>query len=357
MKKSVLLICFLLIFGYSLEAQNTLGKADDEARMAIGVIPPENAENIPANALKLVSARISKALSLNGLSAKKESSVLNIQPDISILQQEATATAPPIVTTRLQLSLKLVDQYQGHSYNTILYEFTGAGASEEESYTQAFRRFNARDGRLKRFIQDGKDYAIEYYNSHCDLVLSKANGLVSAHKYQQAYDLLMGVPSVARECYDQAMMKIREFGDELDRNVQVPEEEITDEAEKQAVSNNKIDLLNGLVVEYRQGRYYGEELALIFEVSNPGDVEEKIIPWGGQRHNYLINNQGEQIPMKRIQIANKSNRYGIKYDILPGTPVEMTYFFPKEKAVRQLVTQINGTVYKLNHLSLQKDQP
>ena len=359
MKKSVLLICFLLIFGYSLEAQNTLGKADDEARVAIGVIPPDDADEVPANALELLSARISKALSLNGMSAKNESSVLNIQPSISILQQEATATAPPMISTRLQLSLKLVDQYQGQSYNEILYEVSGVGESKEEAYVQAFRRFKARDRRLRGFIQQGRDHAIEYYNAHCDLVISKANGLISAHKYQEAYDLLMGVPSVSRECYDQAMGKIREFGDKLPGDIQ-PEQAIKDTTEGddgQTVSGLKIDLLNGLVVEYQQGRHYGEELVLKFEVRNPRDEEENIELRGGRRGNYLINGEGEQIEMKRFQIANKSHRYGLKYDILPGTPVEMTYFFPKEKTVRQLVINLNNTVYKLNNLPIEKLQP
>ena len=293
------------------------------------------------------------------MSAGSESRVINVKPFISTLSKEVTATAPPMISTQLELALKITDKYQGNSYNEIIYQFRGVGKSEEEAYTRALKRFNPRDGRLKAFIQKGKDDVIEYYNTHCDLVLSKVNGLISAHKYQEAYDLLMGVPSVSRECYDKAMLKIDEFGDKLPEGKLRPKSERQNQTEEKEkiVSGRKIELLNGLFMEYTLGRYYGEDLVLKFDIINPTDEEKEIEIRGGGKNNYLINKQGEEIRMKKLEIANKSHRWGLKYKSLPDTPVEMRYFFPRERAIRQLALYLNRTVYKLNHLPIQKQQP
>lgn len=354
MKNLVYLFVLMLLLGsLASQAQNTAGKADDEERISIGVTDPDNAADFSFNALNILKSRISKAVSLNGLSAANESAVINIKPIISVLSKEVTATAPPMVTAELEVAMQLTDKYKGNSYGQVIYQFRGVGQTEEAAFTEAFKRLNPRDPKMRAFIQKGKEETIRYYNSHCDIVLSKADGFISAKQYRKAYELLMNVPPVSRECHDKAMLKISEFGDKVPASVDVVQPE-TSEEDVEVASSQRIELLNGLIIDYRTGKYYGEKLVLTLQVMNPTGEEQEMHIRGGAKSNYLINEEGEEIGIKRMELANKEDYWGLKYTILPGTPVEFRCVFPKEKYIRQLVLYINDNVYKLNHLPIQK---
>ncbi|MCF8234230.1 MAG: hypothetical protein K9G67_09435 [Bacteroidales bacterium] len=353
MKNLVYLFVLMLLLGsLASQAQNTAGKADDEERISIGVTDPDNVADFSFNALNILKSRISKAVSLNGLSAANESAVINIKPIISILSKEITATAPPMVTAEVEVAMLLTDKYKGNSYGEVIYQFRGVGQTEEAAFTEAFKRLNPRDPKMRAFIQKGKEETIRYYNSHCDIVLSKANGYISAKQYRKAYELLMNVPPVSRECYDKAMLKISEFGDKVPGSVEDPQPETSEEADM--VSSQRIELLNGLIIDYRSGKYYGEKLVLSLQVMNPTGEEQEIEIRGGAKSNYLINEEGEEIGLTSMDLANKQDHWELEYTILPRTPVEFRCTFPKEKYVRQLVLYINDNVHKLNHLPIQK---
>ena len=331
--------------------QNTMGKANDKERIAIAVVFPENS-NVPANSANILSARIKRALTLNGLSSENQGSIFYIKPEVNTLTKNVTATAPPMISMEVEVSLVLTDQFEGNSFEQVLYNFKGVGQTEEAAYNEALKRLNPRDGKLRAFIRNGKDKIIEYYNSKCDLILSKANGYVSASKYQKAYNLLMGVPPVCRECYDKAMLKIEEFGDQVPETV--PEEAtVSEEEPNNNLSGKKIELINGLVLQYKEGRYYGEKLVLKFDIINNTGEEQSIELRGGKSDNYIVNQNGEEIGMEQVQIGNKKHHWGLNYDILPNTPVEAKLLFPKEQAVRQIVLDLNRNTHKIDHLPLQ----
>jgi hypothetical protein len=352
--KSILPLIFLLFVGTQLLAQNSYSKANDEDRIAIGVKETDLGEDIPDGSFTVLSNRLSKAASLNGMAVQGEDPVFNMVPQVSILDKVVSGTVPPMITTEIEVAIKLVQSLDGKSYEQVNFTLKGVGQNEEKSFTDALRKINARDPKLRAFFREGKEKILEYYNGHCDIILAKADGYVSAKRYLDAYHLLMNVPPASRECFDKCIEKIAEFGDMIPAEYQVPDpqpEELTPDNKPSADPQKRVVLANGLVIQYESGNNYGEQTILNFKIINStgSDKEVKTDP----DFIKLINGQGEEIKMQSLRIGNRTETYRhITYTILPDTPVEMECIFPNNQYIRQLVMKINDNIYRLDRLPL-----
>lgn len=352
--KSILPLIFLLFAATSLLAQNSYSKANDEDRIAIGVKETNLGEDVPEGSFTVLSNRLSKAASLNGMAVQGEGPVFNMIPQVSVLDKVVAGTVPPMITTEIEVAVKLVQSLDGKSYEQVNFTLKGVGQNEEKSFTDALRKIDARNPKLRAFFREGKEKILEYYNGHCDIILAKADGHVSAKRYLDAYHLLISVPPASRECFDKCMEKIAEFGDMVPPEYQVPDpqpEELTPDDKPSADPRKRVVLANGLVIQYEWGRIYGEQTILNFRIINNtgSDKEIKTDP----DFIKLINGQGEEIKMKSLRIGNRKESYSrIIYTILPDTPVEMECIYPKNEYVRQLVMKINDNIYRLDRLPL-----
>lgn len=343
-------LCFNLT---SIQSQNSQGKSNDKDRIAIGIALSDNLAGIPESSFNMLSNRLSQAVSLNGLSANGEAPIFNIIPEVSIISKQATSTAPPMITILLELSLKIVDKYEGNSYGQVTFELKGIGKTEAAAYSQAFKMVNARHPKLKSFFAKSKSNIIEYYNGKCDFIISKANGFINAGQYNEAYQLLINVPPVCRECYDECMIKISEFG----HNIGIETDDKIYEDDPSAPQGNEtkeIEIANGLIVRYIYGRNFGEKLILYLSIINPTDSEKDFVIDNSGNSCYFLNKSGEKIILKTMEVANQEKKWEISYKILPGTPVEMRLNYPNNNFVRQLVLNLNDNDYKLENLTIKQ---
>ncbi|MDD2549180.1 MAG: hypothetical protein PHD00_03695 [Bacteroidales bacterium] len=88
-------------------AQSSLGKTDDLGRIAIAAVVPDEA-GIPGGAQRNLQNRLTQVATLNGLGATA-SSQFAILPMVSIISQDVTPTAPPMVSLNIDVTLYMVD--------------------------------------------------------------------------------------------------------------------------------------------------------------------------------------------------------------------------------------------------------
>jgi hypothetical protein len=345
----------MLLAGWGLQAQNTSGKLHDKDRLSIGIMKGNMGDEISLSAWDMVAARIKQASQLNGLTAENEAKYFNVVPQVTVISKEATSTMPPMIAAVYELTLNIADQTEGVSYSQVMYQLKGVGKTEEDAVKNAFSRLNPRDRQLRAFFQDGKNKIIEYYNSHCDIILSKANGMIAAHKYTAAYDLLMNVPPVSRECYDLCMIKIAEFGDKLPSEYDLPEvgpgPDVKPE-DQPLTSARRVELINGLLIDFVEARNFGQKLVVKFKVLNPTDKELNLNIRGGGSENYIFNRQGAMIPMQKLKLGTSEHYWGVNHIILPGTPLDMQVTFERQDYIRQFVFKANDNQYKFNRLPI-----
>jgi hypothetical protein len=202
MKKIVIIILSALLPMLSM-GQSSLGKTDDLGRIAIAAVVPDEA-GIPAGAQKMLQSRLTQVATLNGLGAA-EGSQFAMLPMVSIISQDVTPTAPPMISLNMEITLYIVDAKSQAIFSQTSIPLKGVGNTEDRAYTQAINNINPRHGQFRGFVEKGKEKIVEYYNSQCDVIITSAKALAGQKKYDEALATLFNVPDVSRECYDKCM--------------------------------------------------------------------------------------------------------------------------------------------------------
>lgn len=194
----------LLTIG-TLAAQNTLGKTDDLGRVALAVMVPDMAENIPPRAKQLLENKMMQIATINGLGAGGVDPRFCIVPMVNVVTKDITPSAPPMLAMNMEITFYIVDAIGQTIFAQSTIAAKGVGQTEDKAFISGIRNINVRAGQFKGFIETGKTKIIEYYNSKCDVIIKEAQALAGQKKYEEALFNLMSVPDVCRECYDRCM--------------------------------------------------------------------------------------------------------------------------------------------------------
>jgi hypothetical protein len=187
--------------GNLLLAQNQENKTDDFGRIALHAYVPEQAENISPSVERILINKMSQIATRNGLGANSFNPRFIIVPNITVLSKDITSTAPPMVAMNIEVTFYVGDGVDGKLFSSASLELKGVGTNETKAYISAIKQIKPTNARLKRMIKEGKTKIIEYYNSHCDFILKKAQTLADAKQYDAAIYTLVTVPEVCKDCY------------------------------------------------------------------------------------------------------------------------------------------------------------
>lgn len=204
MKKNTISVIIALLWSAICWGQNNMGKSNDLDRLAIAPSIVESTMEIPQGLDQLLISKMRQMISLNGLSAIDDAPLFIMFPEITVVDEQVTSTIPAMYIKELEVNFIIADHYTNTAFSTVSYKLKGAGKTEKKAYQQALKRINTRDPRIKAFVAKGKEAIITYYNSDCDLIITKANSLVEQQELEKALELLNSVPPVCRECYDKA---------------------------------------------------------------------------------------------------------------------------------------------------------
>jgi hypothetical protein len=203
MKKIVFAICILSMF-FKTSAQNTVGKSDDSARIALtAYIPEQNEDLTPAIKSSLIN-KLNQIITQNGLGSASNSRFI-ITSNVAIVTKDITATAPIMHAYTLEITLYIGDGVDGTLFTSQSFTLKGVGTNETKAYISALNGLKTKDPAYQLFIEKAKNKIMEYYNSRCDFILKDVQMLSSQNKFEEAIVKLTAVPEVCKTCYDKAM--------------------------------------------------------------------------------------------------------------------------------------------------------
>lgn len=203
MKKiTFVILVFTLIFSGSNFAQNNAGKADDANRVSI--TPQVSDQQIPQGAKNMLLNKMKQICTKNGLSGDTENPFFVMDATVDILTKDLTPTAPPMHALNLQINFFIKDA-NGAVFSETSIEAKGVGQNETKAYMNALQNINTSSGQYKAMVDRGKEKILEFYNSQCDFIISKAKALQKQGNDREAIKVLKSVPPVSKECYDMCM--------------------------------------------------------------------------------------------------------------------------------------------------------
>ena len=241
-------LCSLFI--QNVRGQNSMGASDDFARIAIAPTIPEAMKNIPRGTQDLLLGKMRQIIGLNGMSALDDAPLFIMTPQLMVLSNDVTPTAPPMYTYSMEVVFNMADRYTGNVYATASQTVKGVGKTEQAAYNAAFNEINIRNGKYKVMMEKGKTAIVEYFNSNCDLVISRGKSLADQRNWVAALGLLNSVPPVCRECFDKANEVAGEIGRNMPVIITVESKAIIDK-EPEYTGGQTIDIGNKIFLRFK----------------------------------------------------------------------------------------------------------
>jgi len=200
MKKiNTLLILFL---GLHLFAQETMS-----TMTLTPIVFAENSshEQVSPRVKKLLKNKMRRVASKYGFSSGVVENRHIMFPDIQVLTKDIIPSAPPKVSLNIEFTFYIADYDTRTIYASESFELMGVGATETKAYYNALAKINANNKKFKTFMETGKRKIIDYYNTHCDLIIKKAQTEARIGKEYEGLSILTRVPSDCDQCYSKAM--------------------------------------------------------------------------------------------------------------------------------------------------------
>jgi hypothetical protein len=193
------------IVGFS---QNNLGSSNDEARISLLAVFPQQVSKISEEAKAVLINKMNLITSKYGIGGSAAKQRFIITANVIELTKDITPTTPAIYTYNLQLTLYIGDGIAGTLFSSLPISLKGSGKSEAKAYIMALKGLDTNDPKYGAFIEEGKTKIIKYYNSKCDFILKEAEMLSSKNEFESAISTLTAVPEVCKDCYDRAMSAV-----------------------------------------------------------------------------------------------------------------------------------------------------
>jgi hypothetical protein len=203
--RKLIILYGILLYCLTINAQNTLGSADDLGRIALNVYVPDQIEGITPIAKSNLANKLNQIATKNGLGGYAFDQRFVLTANISVISKSITSTAPPMQAFTLEVTLYIGDAIDGKLFSSESVTMKGVGDTETKAYISALKGLNPNDPRFQEMIATGKTRIIEYYNSRCDFIISEAKGLANVHDYDAAIYKLITVPDVCKDCYQKCM--------------------------------------------------------------------------------------------------------------------------------------------------------
>lgn len=206
MKKSIIVSLLAILFTPLCWSQNTLGNADDAARIAITAYVDADL-GFNREVSKQLLNKLNAILTKQGLAGSKNQRFI-ITANADVLSEDIVVTTKEMYQYQLEVHFVIGDGIEGTKFATASQVVQGLGETKAAAYLQALRKIKPNDPALQTLVSDAKVKIIEYYNSKCDFIITEANALAQKQDYDGAIYKLMSVPDVCKECYNKCMTAV-----------------------------------------------------------------------------------------------------------------------------------------------------
>lgn len=128
-----------------------------------------------------------------------------IFPDFEVVNKDIVQSIPPKVSVEILITFYIADYDTRTIYTSEEFSLLGVGKNETKAYYRALNQLRTNNPKFEKFIERGKKKIIDFYNTHCDQIINKANTKAKIGKEYLALSILTRIPLDCDVCYNKAM--------------------------------------------------------------------------------------------------------------------------------------------------------
>jgi len=182
----------------------------DISRISLTSVYSENIDKGGTDFKNYLDSKLNNVLLKHSMGSYNRSSRFIIFSNISVSSKDISSSAPVNIAMTAQISFTIGDAVDGVKYSSILKSAKGVGSTEEKALLNLVKNLNIDNKEFEEFIAKGKSRILDYYNSNCSLLLSRASSLADQQLYDNAIYELMSIPEISSDCYQKALNKAKE---------------------------------------------------------------------------------------------------------------------------------------------------
>ena len=160
----------------------------------LSVLPMQQGDQVPDNITDILITRLTQVATANGIAADAGFNQFFVAGKFNHLYQDVTTTVPPQTVIKTMLTLYIGDALNTQVFATESIELSGVGFNYDKAYINALSRLNAKNDKIKQFLEKGKAKVIDYYDRNTSTVIAKADKAASMQRFDEALYYLTAVP-------------------------------------------------------------------------------------------------------------------------------------------------------------------
>ena len=205
MRKIFLLIALFVVI--TAKAQNRLD--DSESICIHAVVPPR--ELLPHESAKLLETKLSEIITRNGIADKEYVVRFVLTAKVNVISKDIVVGPPSRISQKLDIVLMLGDIVEDKIYSMLSIPALGIGQNEEKAFISAFKNINPKNKDISDFLNEGKAKILDFYQTHCEDIISDAREQASLQHYEDALLMLTSVPDICTDCLNEASQLAQEI--------------------------------------------------------------------------------------------------------------------------------------------------
>lgn len=178
--------------------------------LPICVYAADNTEKFPFGAKDFVESKLTQLLTRNGIAGMDYLGQFVLTVTATPLDKDVIPGPPAKIAEKMDLNLYIVDAYARTVFAATSMTVRGLGETENKCYMNAISRMPLQSEQVSRFIQEGKQKILDYYNHEAPMLIKRANHLAKQRNYEEALNLVALIPQQC-EHYDAALQASEEI--------------------------------------------------------------------------------------------------------------------------------------------------
>mgnify|MGYP006094421273 FL=1 len=163
------------------------------------------------DASTILRNRINAAVSKAGYGGGGGNPRFIIGPNVSLISQAITSTAPTQYANVYELNFMIVDVVTETIFASQTIQAKGVGFSPQKAFISALRNINLLDSVFMNFLLQGQTKAMKFFDENCANILAEAEAEARTRDFEGAYAVLNSIPSDAQECFAKIQDKKVEY--------------------------------------------------------------------------------------------------------------------------------------------------
>lgn len=155
----------------------------------------------------LLRNRINTAVAKAGYGGGGGNPRFIIGPNVSLISQDITSTAPTQYANVYELNFMVVDVVTETIFASQTIQAKGVGFSPQKAFVSALRTINLQSAAFMKFLQQGQTKALKFFDENCANMLSEAEAEARTRNFEGAYAILNSIPSEAEDCFAKIQKK------------------------------------------------------------------------------------------------------------------------------------------------------